>query len=406
MPLLMHQNIQNLYAIANKPTRKVIGLMSGTSMDGLDIALCEIAGAGTSTELKLLNATTVNYNEEAKQNILSVFSKETVSLEKLCLINPWLGKLHATMILETLKAWGIAAAEIDLIASHGQTIYHAPKSLHPNDAFGSATLQIGEADHIAVDTGIITISDFRQKHIAAGGEGAPLSVYGDHILFASKTENRILLNIGGISNFTYLPAGADLNTILSSDTGPGNTIMDAYMRTHFNQAYDEDAAIARKGVVDQELLKALKANSFFSLPFPKTVGPELFNLEYLKQAQIQSNTTQLSKEDVLATLNLFTAVTIAEAIKQVIGNALGSNNLHALYISGGGMHNPLLLEQLTNLLTGIKVMSLDILGYQPDAKEAILFALLANEAVAGEAMQIGGNATKKPITMGKISFPD
>ena len=402
----MHQNIKNLYAIANKPTRKVIGLMSGTSMDGLDIALCEIGGAGTSTKLKLLNATTVNYNEETRQNILSVFSKETVSLEKLCLINPWLGKLHANMILETLKAWGITASEIDLIASHGQTIYHAPKSLHPNDAFGSATLQIGEADHIAVDTGIITISDFRQKHIAAGGEGAPLSVYGDHILFASKTENRILLNIGGISNFTYLPAGADLNTILSSDTGPGNTIMDAYMRTHFNQAFDKEAAIASKGVVDQELLIALKANSFFSLPFPKTVGPELFNLEYLNQAQLQSNTTHLSKEDVLTTLNLFTATTIAEAIKQVTGNAMGSNNLIALYISGGGMHNPLLLEHLTNLLTGIKVVSLNELGFNPDAKEAILFALLANEAVAGEAMQIGGNATNKPITMGKISFPN
>ncbi len=402
----MHRNIKNLYAIANKPTRKVIGLMSGTSMDGLDIALCEFEGSGSNTKLKLIHATTVSYNEEARQNILSVFSKEIVSLEKLCLINPWLGKLHAYMILETLKAWGMTASEIDLIASHGQTIYHAPKSLHPNDAFGSATLQIGEADHIAVDTGIITISDFRQKHIAAGGEGAPLSVYGDHILFASKTENRILLNIGGISNFTYLPAGADLNTILSSDTGPGNTIMDAYMRTHFNQSFDKDATIARKGQVHQELLKAVKANSFFSLPFPKTVGPELFNLEYLKQAQIQSNTTHLSTEDVLATLNLFTATTIAEAIKQVIGSAMGSNNLIALYISGGGMHNPLLLEHLINLLTGIKVLSLNELGYHPDAKEAILFALLANEAIAGEAMQIGGNATKKPITMGKISFPD
>ena len=249
----MHQNIKNLYAIANKPTRKVIGLMSGTSMDGLDIALCEISGAGSSLQLKLIQAATVSYKEDARQNILSIFSKETVSLEKLCLIHPWLGKLHAKMILETLKAWGISPTEIDLIASHGQTIYHAPKSLHPNDSFGSATLQIGEADHIAVDTGIITVSDFRQKHIAAGGEGAPLSVYGDYMLFASKTENRILLNIGGISNFTYLPAGSNLNTILSSDTGPGNTIMDAYMRAHFNQAYDKDAAIAKKGVVHQEL---------------------------------------------------------------------------------------------------------------------------------------------------------
>jgi anhydro-N-acetylmuramic acid kinase len=403
---LMHPNIKNLYTIAHKPTRKVIGLMSGTSMDGLDIALCEIAGAGSSTALKLIQATTLGYNEETKENILSVISKENVSLEKLCLINPWLGKLHAKMILETLDIWKIAPSEIDLIASHGQTIYHAPKTLHPNDTFGSATLQIGEADHIAVDTGIITISDFRQKHIAAGGEGAPLSVYGDYILFASKTENRILLNIGGISNFTYLPAGADLNTILSSDTGPGNTIMDAYMRAHFNKAYDNNAAIASKGIVNQDLFNALKNNPFFNLSFPKTVGPELFNLEYLKQAQIKSNTINLSNEDVLATLNLFTASTIAEAIKQVIGKVEDTGNLKALYMSGGGMHNPLLLAHIQELLNGIKVLSLAILGFNPDAKEAILFALLANEAVAGEAMQIGGNATKKPITMGKISFPD
>ena len=226
------------------------------------------------------------------------------------------------------------------------------------------------------------------------------------MLFASKTENRILLNIGGISNFSYLPAGSNLNTILSSDTGPGNTIMDAYMRAHFNQAYDKDAAIAKKGVVHQELLNALKANAFFSLPFPKTVGPELFNLEYLKQAQIQSNTTNLAKEVIVATLNLFTAETIAEAIMQVIGNLQDVSSMNVLYISGGGMHNPILLAHLSNLLAGIKVLSLDELGFNPDAKEAILFALLANEAVAGEAMQIGGNATKKPITMGKISFPD
>ena len=406
MPYSMHQNINNLYAIANKTSRMVIGLMSGTSMDGLDIALCEISGFGSNTELKLIQSTTVTYNNEVRDNILSVFSKEIVSLEKLCLLNPWLGRLHAKMVLEVIEKWGFQPAQIDLIASHGQTIYHAPKSLHPNDSFGSATLQIGDADHIAVDTGIITISDFRQKHIAAGGEGAPLSVYGDFILFASKTENRILLNIGGISNFTYLPAGAALSSILSSDTGPGNTIMDAYMRAYFNIPFDKDAAIAKQGEVHHDLLKALKSNLFFDLPLPKTVGPELFNLEYLAQAQIQSNTTSISHEDILATLNLFTAETIVEAIRNTIEHSVQLKEIDVVYLSGGGMHNPLLIQHLSNLLNGISVLSLDQLGFNPDAKEAILFALLANEAVAGEAMQIGGNATKKAITMGKISFPD
>jgi anhydro-N-acetylmuramic acid kinase len=404
----MHQNIKNLYTIANKPSRKVIGLMSGTSMDGLDIALCEISGSGSSTQLKLLNATTIPYDDEIRNNILSIFSKKMVSLESLCLIHPWLGKKHASMILDALKEWGVNTNDIDLIASHGQTIFHAPKSLHTHDAFDAATLQIGEADHIAVDTGIITISDFRQKHIAAGGEGAPLSLYGDCILFASKTENRILLNIGGISNFTYLPASANLNSILSTDTGPGNTMMDAYMRIHFNANYDKDATIAKQGTVNQDLLYALKNNAFFKLPFPKTVGPELFNLAYLNEAQIASNTLTISKEDTLATLNIFTAETIVEAIKQVVGvgYSMNTNQLDVLYISGGGMHNPLLIDHLTQMLENIKVVSLEQLGYHPDAKEAILFAVLANEAVAGAAMQVGAGATKVPITMGKISFPN
>ena len=398
----MHQNIKNLYTIANKPSRKVIGLMSGTSMDGLDIALCEISGSGMNTQLRLIQSTTIPYDQEIKNHLLSFFSKELVSLEKLCLIHPWLGKKHANMILDALKEWKMDPNEIDLIASHGQTIYHAPKSLHPNDAFGSATLQIGEADHIAVDTGIITISDFRQKHIAAGGEGAPLSVYGDYILFASNTENRILLNIGGISNFTYLPAGSNLNSILSSDTGPGNTIMDAYMRTHFNSSYDKDAIIAKQGSVNQNLLKALKQHSFFNFSFPKTVGPELFNLAYLNDAQVASNTITISNEDVLATLNKFTAETIVDAIHANVP----TNKVDALYISGGGMHNPLLFEHLTQMLDSINLVSLEQLGYHPDAKEAILFAVLANEAVAGAAMQVGVGATNIPITMGKISFPN
>ena len=398
----MHSNIEQLYKIANKASRKVIGLMSGTSMDGLDIALCEISGSGITTKLNLLQHTTVPYDAFMKEQILSVFSKDNISLQQLCLIHPWLGSQHAKMILKALQGWGIAMEEVDLIASHGQTIYHAPKSLHPNDEFGSATLQIGEADHIAVETGIVTISDFRQKHIAAGGEGAPLSVYGDYMLFASKEENRVLLNIGGISNFTFLPAGVPLNEILSSDTGPGNTMMDAYTRTYLNMAFDKDGLIAKVGITNSKLLAALKGNTFFVLPLPKTVGPELFNLSYLQAAQKISNTTAISHEDVLATLNQFTAETIVDAMR----NSISLDIVNTVYLSGGGMHNPVLFEHLVNLLPGINVVSLQDIGVNPDAKEAILFALLANEAVAGEAMQIGGDATKKPITMGKISFPN
>ena len=398
----MHPNIQHLYEIANKPTRRVIGLMSGTSLDGLDIALCTITGAGNTTKISLDEFITIPYASDLKEKLLTVFSQKTVSLEQLCVLNPWLALQHANMVNEALKQWGMQSTEIDLIASHGQTIYHAPKSLHPEDVFGPATLQIGDGDHIAVATGIITVSDFRQKHIAAGGEGAPLSLYGDYLLCAHETENRLLLNIGGIANFTLLNAGGSLSQVFSSDTGPGNTLMDAYTRKYFEGlAYDKDGIIAKSGKINEPLLQSLKSDLFFKVAFPKTIGPELFNLDYIIQAQMALG-TMLSHEDVLATLNMFTAQTISEAINKVVGN----QSVYTMYISGGGMHNHLLMEHLKQLLPSITIKSSMEIGILPDAKEAILFALLGNEAVAGSPLLAGGNATKLATTMGKISFPN
>ena len=398
----MHQNIQNLVKVASKPERMVIGLMSGTSMDGLDIALCLIKGAGRDTKFELKAFTTIDYTNDFKEKILSIFSKEMVALETLCLLNAWVGKQHGKMVLDALASWKIALERVDMIASHGQTIYHAPKSLHPNSEYDPATLQIGDGDHIAVTTGILTLSDFRQKHLAAGGEGAPLAVYGDYLLCSHPAENRLLLNMGGIANFTYLAAGCSLDQVFSTDTGTGNTLMDAYTRTFFApKAYDQDGAIAAAGKINAALLSELKAHSFFSLDLPKTIGPELFNLEFLAKAQKASHTVDLSKEDVMATLNRFSAETIADCIQSSIPAGTKFN----MYSSGGGMHNPVLMEHLTSLLPNATLYSSDVIGINPDAKEAILFALLANEAVAGTPLFAGGHATKIPITMGKISFP-
>jgi anhydro-N-acetylmuramic acid kinase len=398
----MHQNIQNLVQVAEKQERLVIGLMSGTSMDGLDIALCTIKGAGKETQFELNAFKTIDYSDAFKEKILSVFSKEMVSLETLTLLNAWLGQQHGKMILSTLASWNIPSSQIDMIASHGQTIYHAPKSLHPNSEYGPATLQIGDGDHIAVTTGILTLSDFRQKHVAAGGEGAPLAVYGDYLLCSHPTENRLLLNMGGIANFTYLAAGCSLDQVFSTDTGTGNTLMDAYTRTHFAPlAYDKGGAIAASGEINSNLLAALKAHSFFALGLPKTIGPELFNLDFLAKAQVASKTENISPQDVMATLNRFSAETIAECINSSLTPGTNFN----MYSSGGGMHNPVLMGHLQSLMPNATLYSSDVLGIHPDAKEAILFALLANEAVAGTPLFAGGHATKIPITMGKFSFP-
>lgn len=398
----MHPNIQHLHEIAAKPSRKVIGLMSGTSLDGLDIALCHIKGSGTDTQVVLLAFVTESYPIDLKDKLRAVFSQKTVSLAQLCLLHPWLALQHAQMINNALKKWGHNFHDIDLMASHGQTIYHAPKSLHPNDEFGPATFQIGDGDHLAVATGIITLSDFRQKHIAAGGQGAPLSLYGDFLLCADPIENRILLNIGGIANFTLLNANTGLELVFSTDTGPGNTLMDAYTRKHFNGlSYDKGGGIAKLGNMNDALLLALKNNYFFKEPFPKTSGPELFNLDYLSQS-LNSIGLALSHEDVLATLNRFTAETVAEAILCQTKTDL---NYH-IYVSGGGMHNDVMMQHLKQILPHFNIKSSEEIGISPDAKEAILFAVLANEAVAGNAMMAGGNATKVATTMGKISFPN
>jgi anhydro-N-acetylmuramic acid kinase len=400
----MKSSVERLYSIASKKERLIIGLMSGTSFDGLDVALCNIKGSGMQTTCELVNFETVSYSNDFKDELKTIFSRRDADLEKVCLLNEWVAIQHASIINQCLEKWGYSKNNVDLVASHGQSIYHAPKFLHGIEKFPNATLQIGDGDHIAVKTGIITLSDFRQKHIAAGGEGAPLAVYCDHLLFSKKGENRIMLNIGGIANFTFLPGDLDGSKIFSTDVGPGNTMMDAFIQKHFPGKYfDENAAIAEKGKVNEQLLKELKKHSFFSQEFPKTIGPELFNLSYLHKS-IESATAEMSlPEDIMATLNRFSADTVVDAIKSFTAES----DTYFVYVSGGGMHNPLLMENIKSQLSGMKFFTTNDLHINPDAKEAVLFALLANECICGEKIDLGKGRNKIPsVSMGKISFPD
>jgi anhydro-N-acetylmuramic acid kinase len=374
--------------------------MSGTSFDGLDIALCEFSGSGLETKVKVVHFVSKGYLPAFKEDLKSVFAKRTVDLEKVTLLNAFIGDYYAGLILDSLKDWGISAADIDLIASHGQTIYHAPKQQRDADAYSNATLQIGDGDHLAMRSGIITISDFRQKHVAAGCEGAPLSVYGDYLLFSDPDENRIMLNIGGISNFTFLPSAGSTD-FFSSDVGPGNTLMDQFVQLNYPGRYfDQDAAIASSGKVNYKLLDSLFDHDFFRAGYLKTTGPELFSLAYLNHAIKNSGLQDLSNEDVMATLAAFTAKSIVKAISYCVEG----KGAYEIYISGGGMHNPLLTGMIEEQL-GKKLKFTSDLGIAPDAKEAVLFALLANEAVAGGNTDFGDHPGVPSISMGKISFP-
>ncbi|WP_299823778.1 anhydro-N-acetylmuramic acid kinase [uncultured Pontibacter sp.] len=398
----MNKGLAELFQVVNKDKRTIVGLMSGTSLDGLDIALCEFTGHGPQTKMVLREFATMPYDTSFKQEVKAIFSKRQVDLEKVCLLNAYIGSFHGELINNCLQDWGVKQHEVDIIASHGQTIYHAPASLHGIPVMPNATLQIGDGDHIAVKTGIITLSDFRQKHVAAGGEGAPLAVYGDYLLFSEKGQNRIMLNIGGIANFTFLPGDLDTKRIFSTDVGPGNTLMDAYVQKEYPGKYfDLDSDIAKKGTYNTKLVTALLDHSFFEQGFPKTTGPELFNLEYLEHAQQKSGTTQLSPEDVMASLNRFSAIGISDALQRTL-----KGEKFEVFLSGGGMHNPLLIQNIEEMVTGLTIRNTAELGVSPDAKEAVLFATLANECLVGNQINFGPGQTRVPsVHMGKISLP-
>lgn len=397
----MNSQIQKLYHISQKNVRRIIGLMSGTSLDGLDIALCSVGNSGKETTLVLEKFTTIPYGDQFRQRVRQVFARQTVNQQQLSGLNAYIGQIHAKLINQALQDWQVPAHSIDIIASHGQTVFHAPNRLTGTKEYPNSTLQLGDADHIAVNTGIITLADFRQKHIASGGEGAPLAAYGDYLLFSDDTENRFLLNIGGISNFTFLPSRQTDSLAFATDLGPGNTIMNQYMHLHLDKEMDENAAIARQGEINMALLDTLCQDPFFDEAFPKTTGPEKFNISYLDQAQEESATKMLSHFDTMATLNRFSACIIVKGIRELAEDL----NNRAIYVSGGGLHNPLLMENIREMLPGYKIDSMDSLGLNPDAKEACLFALLANETLSGSPDNVMNIKDSPAVCMGKISLP-
>ena len=402
----MNPNIKKLLEISSKTTRRIIGLMSGTSLDGLDIALCRISGTGFQTEFELEQFATIPYENQVRQGLLDISSKPVVSMELLCYQHTALARLHGQMILEALREWNTDPVTVDCIASHGQTVYHLPARDQRNSSPLNSTLQIGDGDHLAAVTGILTISDFRQKHTAHGGEGAPLASLADRILFSSSRENRILLNIGGIGNYTILPYHSDPGQIpFSTDTGPGNTLLDKWIEKRYNLPYDRDSEIARSGKIHPGMIDTLLQEEWFDESGPKTTGPEFFSMEWFYKRSHQSGIDPdgLPPEDVAATLTELSARTIAGSINRRIS----SGESFVVYASGGGVMNPMLMERLTRHLEGVELKSVSELKMNPDAKEAVIFAVLANEMLGGEGFPVqDGNGKTKRVNFGKISFPD
>ncbi|KOY87154.1 anhydro-N-acetylmuramic acid kinase [bacterium 336/3] len=388
--------LQKLYNISQKQTKNIIGLMSGTSLDGLDIAFCQIEGYGLKTKIEVKKFTSIPYDTTIKDKIKTVFAQKQVNLEHLTLLNNFLGNLFAKWVLQTLKEWQISASEIDCIASHGQTIFHAPKRLHQKEEYGNATLQIADADQIAVKTGVITISDFRQKHIAAGAEGAPLVVYGDYLLFSNSEEDRVLLNVGGIANITFLSKTQNPKEVFATDVGAGNTLIDYFTQKFYNTPFDDKGDLARSGTLNQDLLDKLLDLDFFRQDFPKSTGQETFSIMWIESI-LAKEFPSISPQDLLCTLTHFTVQGIFKALDKL------QISKSSVYISGGGSKNKFLVDLLAEKL---QIQDFEVLGISADAKEAVLFALLANETLSGSSFELGkGQYLNPAVCMGKISLP-
>lgn len=393
---------------AKAKERLVIGLISGTSADGVDAALVKIVGREPD-RVETIAFTTKPYPTEIRETVLRVSHNGDV--ETLCWLNFVLGEIFAEAALEVIKVAGVSAKRVSLIGSHGQTVRHLPpkpsSSVPRPSSRQVGTLQIASPAVIAFRTGIPVVSDFRTKDMAAGGQGAPLVPLVDWLLLRHSRKNRIALNIGGIANLTVLPAGARASDVVAFDSGPGNMLIDGAVR-HFSggqESFDRNGEWAKRGKVDKNLFRWLMRHPFLRQPPPKSTGREMFGENFLQRILERSKRLGLAPHDVVATLTAFTASSVADAIERFVLPKVGS--VDELIVSGGGANNPVLMAMLKERMPQISVHRSDEFGINADAKEAIAFAVLAHRTVMGLAGNLpSATGAKMPVILGSITLPD
>ena len=404
----------------------VIGLMSGTSVDGIDACLAKI---NTDLSFEIINSLVWEYPENIRQNIFKIFENKA-SLDEICWMNFVIGEYFAQAALEVIKKVGTTPQEVDLIGSHGQTIYHKPVDEYINGLNKKSTLQIGEAAIIAERTGITTISDFRPADIAAGGQGAPLVCFADELIFKSPTKSRAIQNIGGMANVTVISPEIDT---FAFDTGPGNVMIDYCAKKFFNQGYDKDGLLASQGQIDENWLNYLMKEKYYRQIPPKTTGRELFSPEYIEKMLLKAPENPY---DIMTTITALTAKTIFNAYENFIAPKI---RIDELILGGGGAYNPELVKMLKkdfceaggsiaaplmpktatkdkkqaaiqgcNSFFGdtVKIMSHKDFGISDKFKEALAFALLAYTTfykIPNNVPSCTGAKHKK--VLGKISYP-
>src|SRR5208283_2547148 len=410
------------------PSRSVLllGLMSGTSADAIEVALARV---NASTPPKLLAHTTRPLPSALRAEILRIAEGAPATAAQISQLNFRLGHAFAQAALAALRQFKVSPFRIALIGSHGQTIFHQGRPVpflgHPT----ASTLQFGEPAIIAARTGITTVADFRPADIAVGGQGAPLVPYADYLLYRHPKLGRVSLNLGGIANITVIPANATPSQVFAFDTGPANMVIDALIShfTHGRQHFDKDARLARRGHINERLIRHLMQDPYVKLRPPKSTGREYFGATYVNELLTFGRTHRIKPADLLYTATYFTAASIADALRRFV---LPKHKISQLIVSGGGAHNPLLMLQLKVLLQSsflsplsssssrhsplairhfsnkpVELLPSSQLGIPEDAKEAYAFALLAYETWCHRPSNLpNASGARRPAVLGKISY--
>jgi anhydro-N-acetylmuramic acid kinase len=385
-------------------TMTVAGVMSGTSADGIDVAVVQIASGKMRPKLTLLAHEGFAFPAPLRRAVLAAMNASSTSTAELARLNWRLGLAYSDAVLATVKRHSV---ELDLIGCHGQTLYHQPRAEKYLDRHFACTWQAGEAQVIAAKLGIPVISNFRPADMLAGGEGAPLVPLLDYVLFASNKRGRVLQNIGGIANLTAIPAGAGADQVIAFDTGPGNMVIDALAQQLFGKAFDRNGAIAAEGIVLKPVLARALRNPYFQLKPPRTAGREQFGREYAAEFLADCLRHSARPEDALATATALTAETIAQSYKRFCKLKMHTGTGVDYIVSGGGARNHTLMAMLAQRLEpiGCELAVSNDFGLPAEAKEAAAFALLAWQTwrhLPGNVPAATG--AKRPVILGQVTY--
>jgi len=356
----------------------IIGLNSGTSADGIDLAAVKVNIVSKKLTVKFLAGKTIRYPAKLQSRLHDAIDNRMISIDEFIRLDRELGHFYgmqAERFRRNLKNKGVA---VNLVASHGQTVRHLPGKVKIDRSKQSATLQLGHPETIAATTGLLTVADFRQSDIACGGEGAPITTTAMHLLFADKKNDRMLVNIGGISNYFFFPRGKNRKYMTASDCGPGNSLIDIIAKKSFGKNLDRNGSLAARGNISKRLLSIMSADSFLKGKYGPSTGKERFGGKFADKIIRAGSKLRLNKYDIMATTTELTAVAIMRAIKK----KLEKHNINHVYLLGGGLKNKYLLKRMHENMPGVRFISVSELGYDPDYLEAVCYAVMGAMTVA------------------------